>query len=286
MWEVAIFVLTDLVQIQHVSIALLLFAVGMLDIYTGLWKVQSIAWQLLWLANSALVGIVFIIHPEHDFQQTFVHQFLGLALFFGAFFMFFSRIHNWWYDNMWIHSLSSLCYASSIMFLLTVYTESKDSVYKGIHWTCNGSSVLTISAGLFAGCSIIVTTYCIIHAYMTGRAEDDFEDDEADEVPRVMVDSEGNLVPVNRKKPPGLTDPARNAAPEPPKRGTLSINYGWVKLPKSWTYDPQAAEEGKGIEMQRPSWRRRDEKKEHKRRRQENDWEFPGDENDANVLHF
>jgi len=100
---------------------------------------------------------------------------------------------------MWIHSLSSLSYAIAIMFLLTVYTEDPDAVYKGMHWQCNGSSVLTISSAIFAGCSILVSIYCIIHAHITGRAEDECEGEDEDEIPSVRVDSEGNLVPVSKK---------------------------------------------------------------------------------------
>lgn len=107
LWEYAT---KDLLQLQHIAIASLLCAGGLIELLQSSWllppmstthavlnsltpvsPVRSLAasrsgscWHVLWSTNLMLTGLVFMLHPQHTYNATIKHLLLGTSLILGA----------------------------------------------------------------------------------------------------------------------------------------------------------------------------------------------------------
>ena len=79
------FVFGDPQQRQHVMISLLVLVGGALELLATAGKLNGRLWHLAWPAALLLVGVLFLIHPQHGTSEavaraTLVHRILGTTL--------------------------------------------------------------------------------------------------------------------------------------------------------------------------------------------------------------
>ncbi|KAL1498840.1 hypothetical protein AB1Y20_013366 [Prymnesium parvum] len=79
----------DLAQEQHVAVALLLCGAGAAEMFHALALAAALPprrWpHTVWFANMAMVGMLFVTHPQRTWSETQRHVALGLSLIAGAF---------------------------------------------------------------------------------------------------------------------------------------------------------------------------------------------------------
>jgi len=86
----------DLVQQQHLAISCLAVTGGVLEI---LWAVcgspqrgglsfRHDGWHVLWAMNEAMIGVLFLIHPQHSGPRgVVIHTSLGMCMAYAAMFL-------------------------------------------------------------------------------------------------------------------------------------------------------------------------------------------------------
>ena len=75
---------SDLLQLQHLSIALLLLSSGTLELCQSFLLLTHSQWSVLWTFLMAYVGLVFFAHEQHSYWATVQHLTLGFAMVCGA----------------------------------------------------------------------------------------------------------------------------------------------------------------------------------------------------------
>ena len=81
---------SDLLQLQHLSIAALLLAAGAVELcQSASWLVHP-QWNVLWSVCMLYVGLVFFAHEQHSYAATVQHISLGVAMVCGA--LLFGRV--------------------------------------------------------------------------------------------------------------------------------------------------------------------------------------------------
>ena len=75
---------SDLLQLQHLSIALLLLASGLLELAQAALVLEHSQWSVLWTFCMAYVGLVFFAHEQHSYWATVQHIALGFVMVCGA----------------------------------------------------------------------------------------------------------------------------------------------------------------------------------------------------------
>ena len=63
----------DLLQLQHLSIALLLLAAGCIELAQASFLVQHPLWCVLWTLLMVYTGLVFFAHEQHSYWATLQH---------------------------------------------------------------------------------------------------------------------------------------------------------------------------------------------------------------------
>jgi uncharacterized membrane protein HdeD (DUF308 family) len=79
------FVFGDAQQRQHMVIAVLLLAAGVVELRIRAGRLDHRWWSLAWPATMTAIGLLFLIHPQHGTSDavaraTMVHRFLGTAM--------------------------------------------------------------------------------------------------------------------------------------------------------------------------------------------------------------
>ena len=81
---------SDLLQLQHLSISLLLLVAGWVELCQSLGWLIHPQWNVLWSICMLYVGLVFFAHEQHSYWATVQHISLGLAMVCGA--LLFGRV--------------------------------------------------------------------------------------------------------------------------------------------------------------------------------------------------
>lgn len=76
--------LSDLRQLQHVAISLLLIASGAIEVLQAVRFLISRQWTMLWTACMVYVGLIFFAHPQHGYGHTVQHIMLGFTMVAGG----------------------------------------------------------------------------------------------------------------------------------------------------------------------------------------------------------
>ncbi len=98
----------DIAQIQHITIAVLLFAVGITDLLMGRYAISAFGWHFMWFWNNSAIGFIFVIHPERDQFQTMTHQVLGFCLVMGAISLMFIKISDRYGNELYVRRARSI----------------------------------------------------------------------------------------------------------------------------------------------------------------------------------
>ena len=75
---------SDLLQLQHLSIAILLLASGSVELAQSSVLIAHPQWSVLWTFCMTYVGLVFFAHEQHSYWATVQHLTLGFAMVCGA----------------------------------------------------------------------------------------------------------------------------------------------------------------------------------------------------------
>ena len=70
----------DLLQIQHTTIALCLLACGVCELLQAYGQLVTVYWNILWTFCMAMVGLIFVLHPQHSYMANTLHLALGTTL--------------------------------------------------------------------------------------------------------------------------------------------------------------------------------------------------------------
>ena len=81
---------SDLLQLQHLSIAALLLAAGWVELCQSAGWLTHPQWNVLWSVCMLYVGLVFFAHEQHSYSATVQHISLGVAMVCGA--LLFGRV--------------------------------------------------------------------------------------------------------------------------------------------------------------------------------------------------
>ena len=81
---------SDLLQLQHLSISLLLLTAGWVELCQSQGWLTHPQWNVLWSICMLYVGLVFFAHEQHSYWATVQHISLGLAMVCGA--LLFGRV--------------------------------------------------------------------------------------------------------------------------------------------------------------------------------------------------
>ena len=81
---------SDLLQLQHLSIAVLLLAAGGVEWCQAVGWLVHPQWNVVWSVCMLYVGLVFFAHEQHSYWATVQHISLGLAMVCGA--LLFGRV--------------------------------------------------------------------------------------------------------------------------------------------------------------------------------------------------
>mmetsp|Transcript_11371 Transcript_11371/g.27981 ORF Transcript_11371/g.27981 Transcript_11371/m.27981 type:complete len:415 (-) Transcript_11371:102-1346(-) len=146
----------DLVQQQHLAISSLAITAGVLEILwwgggnigRGRLSFRHDGWHVLWCMNASMIGVMFLVHPQHDaIRGTVIHTFLGLSMAWAACFLMVSKIKGFppdlERDFTVIMAGSAQIIACS---LLIAYKEPPQEVHYGTEKHCHGAWPITVAA--------------------------------------------------------------------------------------------------------------------------------------------
>lgn len=152
------YVTTDLLQLQHTSIAMLLCGGGVLDIALGKGFLKNSNWHCVWATHITLVGILFMIHPQHDREGTVKHTVLGSCLVLGTMFMLAER-KDGFSPNMEEAPniiLAGIGYTVAAALLLG-YRENEAHEHVGRIAVCQGAWPVTLVGICFGAFTVVVS---------------------------------------------------------------------------------------------------------------------------------
>ena len=89
---------SDLLQLQHLSISLLLLVAGWVELCQSLGWLTHPQWNVIWSICMLYVGLVFFAHEQHTYWATVQHISLGLAMVCGA--LLFGRVKEGLGDDL------------------------------------------------------------------------------------------------------------------------------------------------------------------------------------------
>lgn len=167
--DVRWFVLHDVVQMQHVAIAACMLGSGLSSAFVGLARSRQAVWYLLWMLTNAMIGIVFLVHPEHTREQTVLHQFLGLCLTLAPALFTQALANNFTVE--WDAGLAGGMFAVAALLLGVVYKREHNE-HVPLLFTCHPSYALTlcaISLGLLASACAGIALLWLLVRHRTGR---------------------------------------------------------------------------------------------------------------------
>jgi hypothetical protein len=76
----------DLLQLQHIAISCCAICCGAIEVGVGRGRLLHDQWHVLWCLNMCCVGMVFMVHPQANFDGSSTHTMLGFFIVFGAVF--------------------------------------------------------------------------------------------------------------------------------------------------------------------------------------------------------
>jgi hypothetical protein len=115
--DLFLYSIRDLLQLQHIAIAALLFSGGLIEVLQSCYMLPPMSqvpspsanaalnsnslspaavsaaltasrtgsyWHVLWSSNLILTGLIFMLHPQHTYSATVKHLLLGTSLVLGS----------------------------------------------------------------------------------------------------------------------------------------------------------------------------------------------------------
>jgi hypothetical protein len=244
----------DMLQLQHIAIALLLCAGGLIELLQSLSLLEPMSlpvstsaangsapagsqlilngvrissaagshWHMLWCINLILTGIVFQMHSQHSFRAGTQHLLLGLSLVLGGPLHTRAKMISWKYEfsprpynyTDWSMIIAGGCFAVASCILL-VFREKETPVHIGTTKDCQPAFVICVIAYICAAGTIVAAT--IAAAQQRHRRK-------LREMRRRMREQDGGPEAAGARISP-RDSPAPSGSPAPSERGRVA---GWL----------------------------------------------------------
>jgi hypothetical protein len=153
----------DVLQVQHIAIAFLLLACGGIDAAVARGAVHTTHWHSLWGLNMNIIGLLFLVHPQHSWLATTQHIWLGTMLSIGA--QLFATSKRLAMPDSFSEDpyapLAGMCFFVAAIILCS-FRERVEAVHYGYTAHCQPRFSLTIFGLSFALCSLLLTIFVSI----------------------------------------------------------------------------------------------------------------------------
>lgn len=114
-------------QRQHITIFILLFVAGVVELLLSLKKLKGNYWHFFWPAVLVVIGLMFLFHPQHGSAEALAysvpyHRTLGTVLVLSG---FLRILEITWPKKYKIFAFGWIAFLFAASILLIVYNEPK-----------------------------------------------------------------------------------------------------------------------------------------------------------------
>lgn len=157
------YVSIDVTQHQHIAIGLLLIASGWIDVLFGARRLASKNWHFLSSLALALVGMIFMVHPQETFTSHMQHLFMGTGLSLGAALLCSAKreADSWKavdHTSGDTQMVLAACLFGIAAITLSTFSEGTANMHYAHSITCNGGFIYTVFTYIIAGMILIAPT--------------------------------------------------------------------------------------------------------------------------------